>query len=312
MSKPQPLLVTGAHNSGTTWVGRNLALSDAFGYIYEPFNPGWRTPGIISPSFENYYTYITAQNERRYRSGMQSVLDFRYSLLEGLRSGRDPRFAGRLKAAARDWFYFRRCRSERRRPLLKDPIALFSAEWLVQRFEMQVIVLIRHPAAFVHSVRSKGWRQPCKSLLSQPTLVQERLLPFKEDLLRCQEGKLSLLEEASFMWKLLYTQAAAYRERHPEWLFVRHEDLSLDPVSGFRELFAFVGVEYTPEIIQAIEFRSGLAAGELDDGAAMPQVRNSRANLDLWKQALTPQEIETVQEKVAGVSERFYTEEDWL
>ena len=34
-----PILVTGSHKAGTTWVGEMLAASRRVGYISEPFNP---------------------------------------------------------------------------------------------------------------------------------------------------------------------------------------------------------------------------------------------------------------------------------
>ena len=34
----RPILVTGSHRSGTTWVGKTIALSPSVTYIGEPFN----------------------------------------------------------------------------------------------------------------------------------------------------------------------------------------------------------------------------------------------------------------------------------
>ncbi len=42
------------------------------------------------------------------------------------------------------------------RPLIKDPIGLFSYKWLVSKFDMDVLVLIKHPAAFVSSLKKNG------------------------------------------------------------------------------------------------------------------------------------------------------------
>ena len=39
MSSGRPILVTGAHRSGTTWVGKMLALAPGVGYVHEPFSP---------------------------------------------------------------------------------------------------------------------------------------------------------------------------------------------------------------------------------------------------------------------------------
>ena len=34
----RPILVTGSHRSGSTWLGQMIGASDAVGYIHEPFN----------------------------------------------------------------------------------------------------------------------------------------------------------------------------------------------------------------------------------------------------------------------------------
>jgi len=60
-----PILVTGSHRSGTTWVGKILALSPEVGYIQEPFHPR-HNMAICNAVFENCFTYICKENEERY------------------------------------------------------------------------------------------------------------------------------------------------------------------------------------------------------------------------------------------------------
>ena len=56
---PRPILVTGAHRTGTTWVGRLLAAAPAVAYISEPLNVLHR-PGVFRAKVANWYTYICA------------------------------------------------------------------------------------------------------------------------------------------------------------------------------------------------------------------------------------------------------------
>ena len=75
----KPILVTGAHRSGTTWVGKMLALAPGVAYIHEPFNP--RTAAGLSPArFDRYFTVVTRENEARYRPGLEQTIRFRYGL----------------------------------------------------------------------------------------------------------------------------------------------------------------------------------------------------------------------------------------
>ena len=59
--------------------------------------------------------------------------------------------------------------------LLKDPIALFSTPWLVDRFNVHAVVMIRHPAAYVSSVSRLGWRFDFGYLLGQDLLMRDLL-----------------------------------------------------------------------------------------------------------------------------------------
>src|SRR5882672_1880226 len=58
----RPILVTGAHRSGSTWVGRMIARSPTIRYIHEPFNPDAFKPGICAARFEREFTYVCAEN----------------------------------------------------------------------------------------------------------------------------------------------------------------------------------------------------------------------------------------------------------
>ena len=69
----KPILVTGAHRSGTTWVGKMLALAPGVAYIHEPFSP--RTAAGLSPAgFDRYFTVVTEENEARYRPGLERTV----------------------------------------------------------------------------------------------------------------------------------------------------------------------------------------------------------------------------------------------
>ena len=54
-----PILVTGAHRSGTTWVGKILAADPRqAGYISEPLNVLHR-PGVMRTPVHRWYTSLT-------------------------------------------------------------------------------------------------------------------------------------------------------------------------------------------------------------------------------------------------------------
>ena len=246
-----------------------LALSPRIGLIHEPFSP-ITPPGISSAPFDRFFRYVTEENEGPYVEPFERLLDFRYGLGRQLATIRTPRDVGRT---AKDLGDFAASRRRRSRPLLKDPIAVFSSEWLASRFDAQVIVLIRHPAAFVSSVKRLGWTHDFALFLDQPLLLRDHLAPFEDEIRDFAEHERDQIDQAILLWRLIYHTVGTFRDRHPDWTFVRHEDLSREPVPGFESLFATLGVEIDDGIRRAI---AGAQRRGESDGAAREARRAAR------------------------------------
>jgi hypothetical protein len=305
MSSAPPILVTGAHRSGTTWVGRMLALAPGVQYVHEPFNP--RTAAGLSPArFDRYFTVVTRENEARYRPGLEQTIRFRYGLGAQLRSLHGATDVART---GRDAVRVGRARLTGARPLVKDPIALLSAEWLAESFGMDVVVLIRHPAAFAASLKRLGWKHSFATFI-QDGRVPEVVRPFETEIREQAERPGEILAQAALLWRLLYHAVDGYRERHPDWEFLRHEDASLDPVGTFEGLYERLGLELT-EAARAEIARSS----DPDNPAELPTPHAvalaSAASLGRWREQLTPDEVETLRERTRDVWPRFYSDADW-
>jgi hypothetical protein len=61
----KPILVTGSHRSGTTWVGRMISLDIDVGYIHEPFNISL-PPGYNKLELNYWFTYINSNYPNQY------------------------------------------------------------------------------------------------------------------------------------------------------------------------------------------------------------------------------------------------------
>lgn len=306
MSGGKPILVTGAHRSGTTWVGRMLALAPGVGYIHEPFNP-FTSPGISGARFERFYTLVSAEDEGAYLPHLSRTLAFDYGVGRQLRAIRKPADVAR---SFRDAAAFARARRRHLRPLVKDPIALLSAEWLAERFEMTVVVTIRHPAAFAGSLMRFGYRHDFAGFAADRRLVEGVLAPFAEEIRGQAAQPASPLEEAALLWRILYSVVDGYRARHPDWAFVRHEDASTAPLATFEELYARLGLELTPAARREIERHS--RAGNPVEAEQRHAIRlDSAANVEGWRARLAPEEIARLRAATADVWPRFYSDDDW-
>ena len=301
----KPILVTGAHRSGTTWVGKMLALAPGVAYIHEPFSP--RTAAGLSPAgFDRYFTVVTSENQARYRPGLEQTIRFRYGLGAQLRSVRGGRDLARIP---RDLVRVERARLSGARPLVKDPIALLSAEWLAETFGMDVVVLIRHPAAFAASLKRLGWKHSFANFI-QEGRVPEVVRPYEAEIRQQAERPGEILAQAVLLWRLLYNAVDGYRERHPDWAFVRHEDASAEPVATFERLYAQLGLDLTPAAKEAIA-RASAPDNPAELATPYAVELDSAASIGRWREDLTAEEVETLRERTRDVWPRFYSDDDW-
>jgi hypothetical protein len=307
MSK-QPILVTGTHRSGTSWVGKILCASSEAAYISEPLNL-WHRPGVMRKPVSGWYTYITEENEAGYLPAFHETLQFRYHLgaeIASIKSWHD------LLRMLRDGSNFLWGKVMNKRPLLKDPFAVFSIPWFVERLNCQVVVVVRHPLAFVSSLKRLGWDFNFYDLLEQPLLMRDCLNPYRAEILAVQQTPDDVIAQGSLLWKLIYQIAFDCQKQTPGITFTRHEDLSMEPVEGFRRLYDILGLHYSSKVEKAIfESSSSENPKELSKGKAHGTRLDSRSNLGNWKRRLTADEIVRIQELTGEAVALFYPEPEW-
>jgi hypothetical protein len=299
-TRAKPILVTGAHRSGSTWVGRMIALSPGVGFIHEPFNLRHR-PGICKARFEQWFPYLCEANGERYANDIRACLDFRYCLTDELKALKSLRDFARM---ARDYAAFTKHRLLRSRALQKDPIAIFSAAWLAGRFDMDVVVLIRHPAAFAGSLKSAGWTFPFEHFLQQDLLMERHLSSYRYDIEKQIDHPTDIIGQAILLWNVIHYVILKYQREHSNWHFLRHEDLSRNTVEEFRRLYVSLGLEFTDTIAAKIKKHSSAKKA-----AALK--RDSTSNISTWKRRLTASEIERVRDGTQSVARAFYTGDSW-
>jgi hypothetical protein len=301
-----PILVTGTHRSGTTWVGKMLAADSSVAYISEPLNVLHR-PGVFRPRVEHWYQYVCEENQNEYLSGFKELLEFDYHLWDEIRSIKSRRDFLRM---GRDFAIFYNGLMRGQRVLLKDPFAVFSTEWFAKCLNCRIVIAVRHPAAFVSSLKRLNWPFDFQDLLDQPLLMRDFLEPYRE---RMEAAKSDdIIGQASLLWNLIYRAVHTTLQRNPGFIAVRHEDLSLDPVNGFRNLYDGLGLDFTKRVEKTILSSSS------SENPVEPSRKNiysvkldSRTNIDNWRKRLTADEIKRIRERTEEVSQLFYPEVGW-
>ena len=306
MIQAGPILVTGAHRTGTTWVGRMLAADPHTSYISEPLNVLHR-PGVMRAKIAHWYTYITRDNEAQYLESLRETLSYRYHLAAEVASLRSMHDFLRM---CRDAGIFTRGRLLHTRPLLKDPFAVFSLAWFAQQLQCRIVVTVRHPAAFASSLKRLNWPFDFHDLLAQPLLMRDWLEPYRSRMEAMPAD--DIIAQASLLWAMVYQSAQAACRQVPGVCVVRHEDLSLDPLAGFRQLYGELGLEFSPGAERKIlESSSSENPAELSRGRTHSVKLDSRANLHNWKRRLSAEEIARVRRLTEEVAHQYYPDVEW-
>ena len=321
MRTANTILVTGAPRSGTTWVGSVLGLPRHVGVIFEPFHPDAGVFGIsgerLAPGGETFrveFPYI--------ENGHPFAADFN-RLFRDVLAGRAP--YKQLSAPGRHgWFttWARALFTSRvalqnrltvlspfhRRFIVKDPHLCLAAEYLHHDMGIPCLVIVRHPAATVESRVRLGWIPDVRQFWQQPAL-RERYL---KGLLPPNPADLSPVKQATWGWVWIHKVLLDLRQRNPDMVFVRLEDLARDPVPAFRTLYERFGLPFDRRVERIIRTQTETETGALGTSDRPHQLwRDSRTVLDGWKSRLSPADQLAVRHIAGETAAAFYADDTW-
>ena len=256
-------------------------------YLSEPFNPQY---GL--KIFKDWFVYINNDNEKDYIADIAKLLKFKGDYRPTLPA---------LK------YWSNRFNPLAKRPLLKDPIATFSSAWLAKKFNMQVVVLLRHPAAFYASLKRVNWHFDPAKLLKQNNLMVDHLEPLRD--LMAKPNK-NYAQEAAIAWLCTYYVLDKYLSNNPDWIVKRHEDLSLNPLGEFRDLYDKLGLKFSKRVEKKIiEYSSGKSS---DPTKVMDLKRNSSAVVSQWLKHVSSEELNIIKTITGDLALKYYPENEWL
>lgn len=316
MTRQNPIIIVGAHRSGTTFIGNMVSFSDEVSYIRDPFAK-YRRAGLFQLRPKNYFTYITDENGQEYYDTFQKMVHFKFSLIKELsfiKKSYD------VKPVFLDIFRMEAAKLKNKRALLKAATALFSVEWLQKIFNFQVLCLIRHPAAFISSLKRLEITHPFVEFINQPLLMKDHLRPFESMIIEYSQLQLKaghtktpdIIDQGILLWNIIYSFMSKIKEKYPEWLILKHEDISNEPLNYFKMIFQHFQLKFTDEIKSKItNYTASSNPSEAIKGKWNSLKRDSSQNVKNWKSRLSPEEIGKIKEGTFEIAKNFYNSEDW-
>jgi hypothetical protein len=299
-----PVLVTGAHRSGTTVLGDVVARSPGSWTVWEPFNQHW---GLSAVS--RAYPYLDATS-----SDLAPVA----ALERYLATGRGcwsakPRWGPvgtRVRAARRSRTRQRLWRQNNKRtPVVKDPFALLALGSMQPRITRRpVIVSVRHPGAWVMSLSRMSWPagQELNALIAQRDLYDR----FLADLLPVRDWTTADdITAGALAWRCLYGMLLEQVRAGAVALVVPLESFSHDPVTVMRLMFGTLGLSQ-PEDLESLAAEYTKSDTVVpDDRTKHVLQRDSKALSGAWRGRLTKAETSTIRSITEPVYAELYP--DW-
>ena len=303
-SPDRPLLIVGMPRSGTTWTKQVLECAPSVLSLMEPDSEGHRASAIWAKRHAGRFpALVPGEQDDRYRRLWAWILEgadestrlrLAAQVLRVVRPPERNRFlaggvspgmslAATLGARPQP---HRNPALAGRRLLVKSVHAPLSIDWLASEFDVDVVMILRHPGSILASWISLDYVDqyvPFETLPGVRRLADEwGIEPPGPDHLTKMIWRIGILLCA-------LEHAAA---KHPAWVVRTHEHLCRDPQEEFRALFADVGLRWNEDA------ESNLA--ENDRPGKRFLTRRVASELpDNWKQRLTVDQIAELQRVLA-------------
>lgn len=302
MKTPPPLLITGIHRSGSTWLGGVLSKLPSYCYVQEPMHASSTSRDMWGLPKSPFYTYISDSNASDFHSGLDRVFRLRPKVRPRPRKGS-------LIGARR--FRFDIARLMRKVPLVKDPYASLAAPYIAPTFGAAVIVLTKHPVAFVSSVMRMGWDTDAKTLFGDQKEAADRYFPEDADLINSASERCPIWR-AALVWRLLQKVYIQHQSDHKNWFFTTHEKICESPSSAILRICAWLGVEPSDGAMRVVDKTNDPRAMAIPTHRqSQDHIRNVTALPNAWKKTMSPSQIDIVRRLTEETALSLYPLSSW-
>lgn len=297
----KPMIVTGVPRSGTTWIGKIISLSKQYHYVPEFINPDGGIYRNMKPF--KWFQFINSENFLKFKKYFDELLNFQY-VQSSIRLDKSL-----IEKLLNTIHYYQKKYLGYPQALLKEPQSCFSSEFLCNRLDLNVIIIIRHPAAVVNSFKRVGWNVDFSPILEQSTLVKEHLSSY-ETLMK-NNPKDDVVGNVSILYLIIMDVLTKFINRNPDWIIVKHEELCNDPINEFKKLYKKLGLAFTKKIEKKIYLSTHGKLITPDKNMTFMFTRDSKSLINSWKTQLKREEIKRIRNIVNPIYNNYYDNEEW-
>ncbi|PZD73231.1 hypothetical protein C1752_02343 [Acaryochloris thomasi RCC1774] len=281
-----PVLILSLPRSGSSWVGEILGQSESSLYLHEPITQTYLDQNVeAGPSFFE----IDANN-----------------LPIGYRFAADAAFLGLpifhhvIVKSPSQWMW--RQNRQHQRALIKE-VNPFALQWCIDEYKPRIIYLVRHPVSVANSFSRMGWTgKQFESRLSPQTL--STLHP------NYQNFTHSFWAEMGALQAVTLNRSLEILQKYDDFTVVEYEEICADPLTTFRQLYNFAGLQWQQAIEDRILSKSN--ASNQNRTQTYSTSRSSNAMINSWKGEVSEGVIAEVRDAYCAYNPPYYAAaDDW-
>lgn len=166
--------------------------------------------------------------------------------------------------------------SSAKKYVIKPITMIDSYEWLARWLNADVIFISRHPCGRL------------ESLLRQTKFNGIKATPER-------------VEKWGEEWGTTHKKARDIFERNPDWIWVKFEELCIEPIRVSKDMFEQLGLEWSKEIENEI-----IKMTNTDSEEFYGVNRDAQKQVEKWKLELSQDQIEAIRKRTLPYSTKLY------
>ncbi|MCZ2126846.1 MAG: sulfotransferase [Anaerolineales bacterium] len=265
------ILIVGLPRSGTTWVGETLSSASNTDYLFEPDNEKlsplawlykkelhrfpclgandedasyrqlWQTilhGGVGKWRLNNATSLYLRRKSERVESHIGNKCGYIYLDETMHRVGKAQRNPFEKQAGLEFFLHkiagIKNIFPQKRRLIIKSVHSIFSLDWIAKNFSVNLLLVLRNPYSLYASYKRLKMPDGFRNIAFQERIQRDHPeFIFNSARSRIEEQNEPIAYQIALMYKMLEKQMSV----HPQWEYVSHDRLCIEPLQGYRRIF---------------------------------------------------------------------------
>ncbi|AMM41429.1 sulfotransferase domain protein [Candidatus Desulfofervidus auxilii] len=332
MAKRKIILIVGIPRSGTTWIAKILSKSTGAYYLHEPDNEKNNILAYIFKKGLHRYPYLNANDhldsyyklwEIAFKGKVIPKMINRFLRVLAIpRSKRLPIYENKVSSCLTDEFntitkffekyqlYLTKYFTWKIIPypeilIIKSVHCILSLPWIEKNFRpSKIIVVFKNPFNVITNYLEMKLPDAIRNIFNQNGLIEDHFKFLKS-------SHLDIINHGTFIQKMAMQIGGFYYflekeiPKHNDWIKIYHEDLCVNPIKKFYELFNKLNLKWNKNVENFIKKHD-------KKGKGFSISRKANEEIDKWKHNLSEPQIKEILECLKIFNQSTKWNKKWM